>query len=166
MNGTVKLSDFGMAKKHIPDLESLTDLKGTLFFMAPEIFLTDRRLAQRLSDQHPEIAQNLPPQLLTGYSYPCDIWAFAITVFQLLTGRPLYHNPGQAGGINPVKLLAKILAHDTGYEARWQVQQLAIVANARGIFDFFDAALRLLPESRPSASELAREADFFCLEHR
>ena len=172
-NNLVKLSDFGMARKHIPDLEYLYDLKGTLFFMAPEIFLNsfDRnedgnqvkaRLVDKLLREFPESRFELEVALskfynnehdvgtkaTKGYSYPCDIWAFTITILQMLTGKPIYY--WLEGPFIPLLLIKRLLLDDISEIANNMIREKLILSNSEGIFDLMDGVLVRDAGSRPT----------------
>ncbi|KAK4801291.1 hypothetical protein SAY86_021778 [Trapa natans] len=82
-NGSVKLADFGVSASIYESHTSqglsrssssplmLTDVTGTLYWMAPEVIHSHR-----------------------GYSFKADIWSFGITALELAHGRPpLSHLP-------------------------------------------------------------------------
>lgn len=72
--GNIKLADFGASKKieeivaHVGAGESFASLKGTVYWMAPEV-----------------IRQ-------TGYGRQADIWSVGCTVIEMATGRPPWYN--------------------------------------------------------------------------
>lgn len=63
--GVLKLSDFGMAV-FLPKGELLTQKCGTPCFMAPEM--------------------HLMPKWSRGYSYPADLWAAGVSMYQIIYG--------------------------------------------------------------------------------
>ncbi len=69
-DGAIKLADFGASKKLQGLLNAtggLRSLKGTPYYMAPEV-----------------IRQ-------TGHGRQADIWSVGCTVYEMLTGKPPYH---------------------------------------------------------------------------
>ncbi|XP_014504453.1 mitogen-activated protein kinase kinase kinase 1 isoform X1 [Vigna radiata var. radiata] len=62
-NGSVKLSDFGLAKAI--KLNDVKSCKGTAFWMAPEVVKGKQK----------------------GYGLPADIWSLGCTVLEMLTGQ-------------------------------------------------------------------------------
>ncbi|XLR47684.1 hypothetical protein S83_032344, partial [Arachis hypogaea] len=65
-NGSVKLADFGLAKA--TKLNDVKSMKGTAFWMAPEVVKGKAR----------------------GYGLPADIWSLGCTVLEMLTGKIPY----------------------------------------------------------------------------
>ncbi|XP_073295151.1 mitogen-activated protein kinase kinase kinase 3-like [Primulina huaijiensis] len=63
-NGEIKLADFGMAK-HITTSSSMLSLKGSPYWMAPEVVMN-----------------------ANGYSLPVDIWSTGCAVLEMATSKP------------------------------------------------------------------------------
>ena len=61
-NGEVKISDFGFTVMNKYDKDFAKDFKGSPFYMAPELFAR------------------------TPHSYPIDVYAFGVTMFEVLEG--------------------------------------------------------------------------------
>lgn len=71
-DGTIKLTDFGSAKKFGTAKYSFTrSLKGSPYWMAPEVVSK------------------------TGHSYPADIWSFGCVLIEMYTGIPPWANKSQ-----------------------------------------------------------------------
>ncbi|XP_015691463.2 mitogen-activated protein kinase kinase kinase 3-like isoform X1 [Oryza brachyantha] len=66
-NGEVKLADFGMAK-HISSCAQIRSLKGSPYWMAPEVIMNGR-----------------------GYHLPVDIWSLGCTIIEMATASPPWH---------------------------------------------------------------------------
>jgi serine/threonine protein kinase len=67
--GVVKLTDFGSSKVfEVEDLELTKSLKGSPYWMAPEI-----------------VAR-------TGHSYSADIWSLGCLVIEMVSGKPPWSN--------------------------------------------------------------------------
>jgi hypothetical protein len=70
IDGTIKLSDFGCARRYESDMQSglLNSVRGSLLWMAPEV-----------------IKQS-------GYGRRADIWSLGCTLIELFTGKPPWNN--------------------------------------------------------------------------
>ena len=82
----VKLSDFGAAKKLATLDRSRTDnLVGTTYWLSPEVI--QGKPALRVSIQ-------IYSAIIVGSAagHLNDIWAFGITLIEMLTSRPPFHN--------------------------------------------------------------------------
>ncbi|NWX14844.1 PAK3 kinase, partial [Aegotheles bennettii] len=67
LNGSVKLSDFGLCAQMTPEHSKRSSKEGTLHWMAPE--------------------------LVTGQAYgpEVDIWSLGITAIEMVEGQPPYY---------------------------------------------------------------------------
>ncbi|GAB2231683.1 hypothetical protein Drorol1_Dr00010695 [Drosera rotundifolia] len=70
LSGVVKLADFGMAK-HLSGKFADLSLKGSSYWIAPELLLPVRR-----KDKSPDVA------------FATDIWSLGCTVIEMVTGKP------------------------------------------------------------------------------
>lgn len=69
----IKLTDFGFAKKLEPG-ETLSDLCGTLSYIAPEM------IRSAMTGEG-------------GYGIEVDMWACGVLLYTLLMGQPPFHHP-------------------------------------------------------------------------
>ncbi|EAS02010.1 Serine/Threonine kinase domain protein (macronuclear) [Tetrahymena thermophila SB210] len=67
-DGHLKIADFGLAKQFKREDELTTTLRGTPEYIAPEVILAE--------------------QTGKGYGLQCDIWAFGIFLFEIISGNP------------------------------------------------------------------------------
>lgn len=156
-DGTLKIIDFGLAKRYRPNvLMSLSVI--TLWYRPPEILLGD-----------------------LGYGYPADIWSIGCIVAELFAKRPLFAGKTEAhqldiiidsyGGISETNWpgVSKL----PGYEAvtkrtangEGNLRSMLSGKAPEGAVDFIMPLLSLDPAKRPTARE-ALEHPWFKSEPR
>jgi tRNA A-37 threonylcarbamoyl transferase component Bud32 len=115
-NGYAHIADFGFART-VGDSQALTDNVGTPYWMAPEILAG-----------------------AGNYSSKVDVYAFAVVLWEILTGQMPY------AGLEPAQIVSQVLMHDTRPRipdsATPQLRDLIVDCWARE------------PESRPTFDEI------------
>ena len=137
--GCVKLADFGASRKikgKQHELDSSLTMRGTPYFMAPEVF--EER-----------------------YGSKADIWSIGCVIVQMYTGSPPFKNMGFSNIITLYKHIRQLesppsLSRKQGYG------QDCPTAWKEALGRVVDACFCLEPEKRPSASELQSSEFFLC----
>jgi serine/threonine protein kinase len=80
MDGYVNLADFGFAKKLVSDDDKAFTFVGSPLYMAPEGILKK------------------------GMNLSGDSWAYAVTLYELLTGQCLFNDPAFPGDLSKIFL--------------------------------------------------------------
>jgi serine/threonine protein kinase len=136
--GIVKLADFGASKKLCnlqKDLMMSLTVRGTPYFMAPEVFEEK-------------------------YSSKADVWGVGCVAYQMATGSP----PWKAGGFsNPISLYNHIKKHNGPPQMAEAALQILLKEN-KNVRKLFDSLLlkcfEMDPSMRPSAPELLQDPFF------
>ncbi len=99
-NGTIKLCDFGMARKYEEPLQSMTPNCSTLWYRSIE-----QLLGQKM------------------YNKSVDVWSIGCLFFELLTGKVLFEGNGE---IEQIRLILNVLGRPT--EEHWKgMSELPVV---------------------------------------
>ncbi len=122
-NGDVKLGDFGVAGQLSSRLSKRLSMVGTPYWMAPEV-----------------IEQS------SGYDSKADIWSLGITVIEMATGFPPFHDE------HPVKVLFKIPKSPP---------PTLPSTFSKSIREFVELCCKMDPKERPSARELLKHRHVF-----
>ncbi|XP_058771851.1 uncharacterized protein LOC131645200 [Vicia villosa] len=134
-SGTVKLADFGCAKKISKDSNmnksssSVVNNGGTPLWMAPEVLLSRNAKDERVVD-----------------FAAADIWSLGCTVIEMATGRPPWVHDDLVSISNPMSAMFKIVCGDA-------IPQFPSHFSQEG-FDFLRRCLVRDPSKRSTAKDL------------
>jgi len=134
--GIVKLADFGAAKRlkheHSDMMESLT-IKGTPYYMAPEVFQE-------------------------RYNNKADIWSVGCVAFQMATGQPPWKNEGLA---SPMELHLHLQNTKGLPTIEWPADGPVRESISKNLFEnMLKHCFRRAPIKRPSAQGLHADPFF------
>lgn len=145
---TLKIADFGLAKRFVVPSRSHSSQVQTLWYRAPELILGDR---------------NYGPEI--------DIWGAGCVFFELLTGSVLFRNDTEIGTLfemfkvlgTPKESEWKELSTFPHYKASFpRMRGAGVVSLCESVpdtaaLDLLSLMLRFCPKQRPSAK--------YCLQH-
>ncbi|RKP32625.1 Pkinase-domain-containing protein [Metschnikowia bicuspidata] len=124
LDGTCKISDFGISKKSqdIYSNNAELSMQGTIFWMAPEVI------------------HSMVEEKKQGYSAKVDIWSLGCVVLEMFAGQRPWSNEAVISAIYKIgkTKLAPPIPADIGADAR----------------DFLDRCFTINSAQRPTASEL------------
>lgn len=124
LDGTCKISDFGISKKShdIYSNNAELSMQGTIFWMAPEVI------------------HSMVEEKKQGYSAKVDIWSLGCVVLEMFAGQRPWSNEAVISAIYKIgkTKLAPPIPKDIGADAK----------------DFLDKCFTINSEERPTASEL------------
>lgn len=99
-DGHLKITDFGLAKHFDREDETTRTLRGTPEYIAPEVIKAS-------------MSPNQP-----GYGLQCDIWAFGIFIFEMISGNPPFTDPNR----NWPKILNKIIENKPVFTPEFSIE--------------------------------------------
>ena len=130
--GVVKLADFGASKRLVSDMMLTHTMRGTPYFMAPEVFEEK-------------------------YSFKADVWSMGCVAFQMFTATPPWKSFGKT---NPVALFNVVKNHlgpppmDVPSTCTDSLKHISLFQS------LMTRCFRLDPIERPSARELLLDPFF------
>ncbi|GKY98318.1 hypothetical protein MPSEU_000789400 [Mayamaea pseudoterrestris] len=130
--GVVKLADFGASKELLNDMMLSHTMRGTPYFMAPEVFEEK-------------------------YNFKADIWSIGCVGFQMFTANPPWKHFGTT---NPVALFNKVKRHGGPPPLTTPASSLDIDIEVARFRALLERTFQFEPMERPSARDMLDDPFF------
>jgi serine/threonine protein kinase len=130
--GIVKLADFGASKQILSEVMLSHTMRGTPYFMAPEVFEET-------------------------YNFKADIWSIGCVAFQMFTANPPWKNLGTT---NPVALFNKVKSHNGPPPVDVPASCTDKGSDIARFRALLERSFQFDPTKRPSAKEMLDDSFF------